>query len=161
MSTAPIGRILLLSVLISTALIFTALTQAMIGLLSQNNEKPDTWGKECEWVRHDGSRVVLPCDQDSRVYYLRRRFIPSVCRRLPPINSPSLVSQLCSLALDNWKGTATQLKEALQYERSPRLLSRELAEIESQLREYSVSLGRGYSGKAKVLSLTVDKTTSP
>ena len=47
------------------------------------------------------------------------------------------------------------------YKKSPRLLSRELADIESQLREYSVSLGRGYAGKAKVLSLTVDKTTSP
>ena len=131
-------------------------------LTSLNLEKPDTWGKECEWFRHDGSLVgVLPCNQVSRVSYLRRGFIPSVCRKLPPINSPSLVSQLCSLALENWKGTATQLKEALQYERSPRLLSRELADIESQLREYSVSLGRGYSGKAKVLSLTVDKTTSP
>ena len=130
-------------------------------LTSLNLEKPDTWGKECEWVRHDGSRVVLPCDQVSRVYYLRRGFIPSVCRKLPSINSPSLVSQLCSLALENWKGTASELKEALHYEKSPRLLSRELADIESQLREYSVSLGRGYSGKAKVLMLTVDKTTSP
>ena len=75
--------------------------------------------------------------------------------------SPSLVSRLCSLALENWKGTATQLKEALQYERSPRLLSRELADVEPKLQEFSVSLGRGYAGKAKVLMLTVDKTTSP
>ena len=130
-------------------------------LTSLNLEKPDTWGKECEWVRHDGSLVgVLPCDQVSRVSYLRRGFIPSVCRRLPSINSPSLVSQLCSLALENWSGTATQLKEALQYERSPRLLSRELADIESQLREYSVSLGRGYAGKANGLMLTVDNVTN-
>jgi hypothetical protein len=95
------------------------------------------------------------------VSYLRRGFIPSVCRRLPSINSPSLVSQLCSLALENWKGTASELKEAISYERSPRLLSRELADIESPLQDFSVSLGRGYAGKAKVLSLTVDKTTSP
>ena len=130
-------------------------------LTSFNLEKPDTWGNECEWFRHDGSLVgVLPCNQVSRVSYLRRGFIPSVCRKLPSINSPSLVSQLCSLALENWKGTASELKEALQYERSPRLLSRELADVESQLREYSVSLGRGYAGKAKVLMLTVDNVTN-
>jgi hypothetical protein len=46
------------------------------------------------------------------------------------------------------------------YKKSLRLLSRELAEIESQLEEYGVSLGRGYAGKAKVLMLTVDKTTN-
>jgi hypothetical protein len=87
-------------------------------LTSLNLEKPSTWGKECEWFRHDGSRVVLPCDQVSRVSYLRRRFIPAVCRRLPSINAPSLVSQLCSLALENWRGTATQFsKEAISYEK--------------------------------------------
>ena len=90
----------------------------------------------------------------------RRGFIPSVFRRLPSINSPSLVSQLYSLALENWRGTATQLKEAISYEKSPRLLSRELADVEPKLQEFSVSLGRGYAGKAKVLMLTVDKTTS-
>ncbi len=83
-------------------------------LTSLNLEKPSIWGKECEWWRHDGSLVgVLPCDQVSRVSYLRRRFIPSVCRRLPSINSPSLVSQLCSLALENRSGTQPMLKEAI------------------------------------------------
>ena len=63
------------------------------------------------------------------------------------MNGPVFVSQLYTLALQNWSGTATMLKEAIRYEKSPRLLSREVTQAKNQLEEYGVSILRGYLGK--------------
>ena len=128
----------------------------------RNLEKRLTWGKEREWYGADGFfKGILPCDQVSRGRYLKQGLIPSVCRKQPPINSPVLVSQLYTLALQNWSGTATMLKEAIRYKKSPRLLSREITEATNQLKGYGVSIRRGYRGKKKMLTLTTDKTTNP
>lgn len=125
-------------------------------------EKRLTWGKECGRYGADGFfKRILPCDQVRRVRYFKPGLIPSVCRKLPPINSSVLVSQLYTLALQNWSGTATMLKESIRYEKSPGFLSREITEATNQLQGYGVSIRRGYRGKKKMLTLTTDKTTNP